>query len=160
MSDEKLRTIGVRTGIRHRQSTGAIVAKVRMEFVLKRISRSPRSISSRIPALDHKIANDAMKNETVIETAIGKFLEISDCFRSFIGEQFKFNRSAWGLNRCDFCHFKKFLYKHRNPTVFYEKSRRLSFHCILTEAIIKGNSIRNCRLKISSVRSETFYNPH
>lgn len=106
VSDEELRTIGVRTGVRHRQCAGAVVAKVGMEFVFKRITRSSRSISSRIPALDHKIANNAVENETVIETAVGKFLEISDCFRSFIGEQFEFNRSARGLNRCDFFHFK------------------------------------------------------
>ena len=49
--NEELRTVRIRTGVRHRERAGAVVTKVGMEFVVELIARTAASGSSRIAAL-------------------------------------------------------------------------------------------------------------
>src|SRR5271168_80720 len=68
--DEKLRAVGVGTGIRHRQFAWlAHVVRRTLGLVFKAIARTTHAAAGRIAALNHEVGDDAVKDGAVIQLA-------------------------------------------------------------------------------------------
>src|ERR1017187_8627974 len=101
--NEKLRAVGVRTRIGHRQPAGTIELERRYDFVFEGVAGIAASVSGGIAALDHEFGNHAMENRPVVERRVvfggmahgigpvfgagGEVNEILDCDWSFFLEQ-------------------------------------------------------------------------
>src|SRR5262245_25301451 len=64
--DEELPTVGVGSGVRHRQDALLAVAQAGMELVGELVARSADPLTERVAALDHESVNHAMKNDAVV----------------------------------------------------------------------------------------------
>src|SRR5204862_7586565 len=83
--DEELRTVGVWTGVGHRE--GAAYHLVLVELVLERVARAAGPGPLRTPALDHEIWDYPVEDQAVVE-AIGRQLaEVGDGLRSVLVEE-------------------------------------------------------------------------
>lgn len=77
---EELRTVRIRSGIRHRQDPGAGVLQIGVEFIGKRCSVNGRSAAAgtgRVAALDHKVLDDTMEDRVVVVSTTDQFGEIA-----------------------------------------------------------------------------------
>src|SRR5205807_2744286 len=101
--DEKLRAVGVGTGVGHRETSGAIEEEVGVQFIFEMVAGPAGSRSQRIAALDHESRNDPVKDDAVVERAVVLYLvgaricprllpgreadEVSRGFGGWVGEQ-------------------------------------------------------------------------
>ena len=91
LRNKKLRTTSIRATIRHRNHARLMLEVI--FFIINGITRTARSISIRVTALNHETRNHAMKKETVIKTGISKFNKIRNCIRSRLEVQIDNNFS-------------------------------------------------------------------
>lgn len=68
VSDEKLRTVGIRSGIGHRENTRPVVTAVGLAFTLELVAGVASASAERAAALNHEIWNDAVKGEAVVKS--------------------------------------------------------------------------------------------
>ena len=78
MGDKELASIGVRACVGHGEDTRAVMTKVFVEFVFELVSRAAGSSSLRATGLDHKVGDDTVEGEAVVEAVIGELFEIRD----------------------------------------------------------------------------------
>ena len=71
-------------------------------FVINRITRTARSITVRVTALNHKARNDAMEKQTVIKSLVRELHKVRDsirsCFEVQINNNFPFVSCYLGKN--------------------------------------------------------------
>lgn len=91
MGDEKLRAIGAWAGVRHTQAPRPIVTKLRGEFIGESIPGAARARALGATALDHKVADYAVKCETVIESFQPQIDEIGSGYWRRLGMQVDIN---------------------------------------------------------------------
>lgn len=87
VSNKKLRTIGIRTRVRHRKNTGTVMFQGRMEFVFKLIAGTTGSVADRTAPLNHKVGDDTVERKPIVKALLGKFLEVSTGLRRFVTEE-------------------------------------------------------------------------
>ena len=92
--DEKLSAVGIRSAVGHGQDAGLVVAQLRVELVLERVTRSPDSLSQWIAALYHEAINHAVDHHAVIVGLGHLFVRarIHPLFRPFRQPDKVFNR--------------------------------------------------------------------
>lgn len=64
--DEKLRAVGVGSGVGHGEDAGFVVATVGFAFALELIAGATRAGSGRATTLNHEVRNDAVEVESVV----------------------------------------------------------------------------------------------
>lgn len=68
--DKKLRAIGVRTGVRHRQPAGDIEIEIRVDLIRKHVPGISAAGGGGIAPLDHESGNHPVKRSAVVERLI------------------------------------------------------------------------------------------
>ena len=68
VSDEKLRTVGVGSGIGHRENAWPVVTAVWLAFTLELVAGVASASAERAAALNHEIWNDAVKGKAVVKS--------------------------------------------------------------------------------------------
>ena len=61
VSNKELRSVRVRSCVRHAQHARSVVSKIRMEFVVELVSRTAAAGACRVAALNHKVLNHTME---------------------------------------------------------------------------------------------------
>ncbi|CAD75263.1 conserved hypothetical protein [Rhodopirellula baltica SH 1] len=102
MSDEKLRPIGVGTGVGHRQNAGTIMLELGMELIFKLVTGSTTPAAFGATALDHEVGDHAVENQSVVVLLLAERFEVLNGLRSFVVKQFDANRSAIGIKGGNF----------------------------------------------------------
>jgi hypothetical protein len=90
-NDKELRPVGIGTGIRHGDDAGARVFEIAGNFVFKLALVNGFATPSRaggIAALNHKVANDAVKYRAVVVAGVGERGNIVAGARSVLVIQF------------------------------------------------------------------------
>lgn len=64
--DEKLRAVGVGSGVGHGEDAGLVVATVGLAFALELVTGATRAGAGRATALDHEVRNDAVEVESIV----------------------------------------------------------------------------------------------
>ena len=64
--DEKLRAVGVGSGVGHREDAGFVVATVGFAFALELVAGPTRAGAGRATTLNHEVRNDAVEVESVV----------------------------------------------------------------------------------------------
>ena len=83
MGDKELAAICSGAGIGHREDACLVVLEAGFDLVFKTVSGSASAGAGGIPALDHKVRNDAMKCEAIVVAALGKVEIVGDGDRGF-----------------------------------------------------------------------------
>src|ERR1700733_11604158 len=99
VGDEKLASVGIRTGIGHGKRAWRVLVGVPFGLVFELVAGTSAAGAGRIAALHHEIRNHSMKNGTVIELLFGQEYEIIHRFRGVRGKQFANNLAAGRLKR-------------------------------------------------------------
>ena len=93
----KLRAVGVRPGIGHRERAADDL--VRVDLVLERVAGAAGAGALRTAALDHEVLDDAVERQPVIEAVGSQLLEVLDRLRRLVVEQLEDDRAAVGGHR-------------------------------------------------------------
>lgn len=64
--DEKLRAVGVGSGVRHGENAGLVVATVGFAFALELVAGAARACAGWATALNHEVRDDAVEVESVV----------------------------------------------------------------------------------------------
>lgn len=94
--DEKLASVCVRASVSHRKKSWLVEFYTRYALISKSLTPdglSPSACASRISALDHKIFDDSMENNSIVVPFRYKTEKVLACFRSDIGFQCDFKIS-------------------------------------------------------------------
>ena len=102
MGNEKLATIGARAGIGHRQFSGLIVSELCSALIFKTITGATRTGTQWTTALDHKVINDAVKGEAVIETTLCEIDKICHRNGCVLRVQAQMNDTFAGIHFCQY----------------------------------------------------------
>ena len=87
VGDEKLAAVGAWSCIGHRQDAGLVVTQFGHEFVFEVVAGTAHAAALRTAALDHEIADDAMKLQSIIVAALGQVDEIGNGDGGLIGKK-------------------------------------------------------------------------
>jgi len=103
--DKKLRTVGIRPGIGHRDRPFIIDTRIKRRAAVDLVVKftAPRrfaavTFAKRVSALDHKIWDHAVKDHAVVIILIRKKAEILCRFWCILFEQFKLDRAFGRFN--------------------------------------------------------------
>ena len=86
--DEKLAAVSAGAGVSHRQQAGAAESQGRVKLIRKPIARPAAAGAVGIAALNHKVGNDPVKDDAVIEPLPGQKDKVVDGAGGLGGEQF------------------------------------------------------------------------
>lgn len=64
--DEKLRAVGVGSGVGHGEDAGFVMATVGFAFALELVAGATRAGAGRATTLDHEVRNDAVEVKSVV----------------------------------------------------------------------------------------------
>src|SRR2546430_17158656 len=70
-SNEELATVGVGTGVGHRENAGLIELAPRLEFVGELVAGTTGAVAEWIASLDHEVRDDAVEREPVVVRPLG-----------------------------------------------------------------------------------------
>src|SRR6267143_4860893 len=96
-TDEELAAIGVRTGVRHRQGAGGVLAEHR--FVVELVARAAGAGSLRVAALDDEIGDHAVELKAVVILVARQEDEVIDAVGGQLGVEAERDRPLVGLHR-------------------------------------------------------------
>lgn len=99
MSNEELRSVGVRSGIGHGEHTGTTVSQIGVEFVFKHVAGPAGSGTLGAAPLDHEILNHAVEQERIVKTFVCQFFKIGHGVGGFVVKQFDANATFVGGDR-------------------------------------------------------------
>jgi len=98
--DEELTAIGIRPCVGHRNDTGIVSQRVAFYFVLELVTGTASASACGVSALNHKVADYAVKGNTVIEAFSGQKDEVIDRFRGALRIKLYLDCTPVRLNRC------------------------------------------------------------
>ena len=97
--DEKLGTVGVRSGIRHGEYTRSAMAQKWVEFVRELVAWAAPTAFSRISALQHEVCDYAVEGDVIIIATAGQVEEIGDRDRCFFAVERGIDVTSGGVKR-------------------------------------------------------------
>jgi len=81
--DKELTSVRVGPGVGHGKNARLVEFKCGMEFILERVTRTAAAVSIRVSTLDHKVRNDPVEDQSVVEVTIRQSDKIIYCLRCF-----------------------------------------------------------------------------
>ena len=97
VGDEELAAVGVWTGVGHREDPWGLMLEGTVDFVLELVARTSAARAGGISALNHKVRDDAVKRNPVVETTGGQVEEIGAGQGDFAGEESSFDVAFGGF---------------------------------------------------------------
>ena len=149
--DEELGTCGVRIhSPRHGQNAFRVSQVVGQETILSEfardgVARAADSGTLRVAALDHKAADHAVEDQTVIESFLNEAYKIVDGIRSDLRIQFCFDHIAVLHGKCNnwICHNHSSPLFRDKKAVLPPKRRNTALPAILIISVFQRQGKRN-----------------
>ena len=89
MGDKELGSIGIRSGIGHRDNLTLMDQGIAYQFILKAVSRAAPAGSCWISSLDHEIFYHSMESDPIIKTFLDQEQEIVHCLGGMFRIEFQ-----------------------------------------------------------------------
>src|SRR5690606_24437299 len=83
VTNEELAAAGVLATVSHGERTAQMFVGIALGFARDGIAGAARTVTLGTTSLNDKVRNDPVKADTVIEAAVGQFLEVGDRTGSF-----------------------------------------------------------------------------
>jgi hypothetical protein len=87
MGDEKLRPVGIRPRVCHRENARFVMTQVFVKFILKTISGTTTPGPGRVTTLRHEIGDHTVENRVIVKSLARQENEIIDRGGDFIGKK-------------------------------------------------------------------------
>lgn len=71
-----------------------------VDFTLNLVARATRSSTVGAATLDHKVGNDAVEIESIVEAVFGKFDKVGNRIRSIIVKKIDIDGPLFGFHNC------------------------------------------------------------
>src|SRR5438105_4696193 len=99
-SDEELATVGVWTGVRHREDSFGVVLELGMDFIGECITGAAAACACRVAALDHESIDHAVKDDSVVEVFFCELDEIRNSVGRLLLEELNGEVSQGRFKMC------------------------------------------------------------
>jgi hypothetical protein len=85
MGDKELAAIGIWPGVSHRKRSRIVLDGVAPKFIFKPVAGATSARACRVATLDHKVADDSVKNNAVVKALSGQEYKVVNGFGRVLG---------------------------------------------------------------------------